>query len=357
MRIFIVDTHYPAFLESHYADRPGLADAPYDVQWRTLMDRFFGTGDAYSHFLGELGHEAHEVVVNCAQLQGAWAREHGIRLKRRLGPWRDLSPLLEQVEEFKPDVVYVQDLNALRPGDLRGLRTKAQMLAGQIASSAPTRSRLALYDLVLTSFPHFVRKFRADGIASEYLRIGFDARVLEHLPNDGATHDVVFVGGLSCGPHAKGNQLLERVGQHIPVDFWGYDADRWPPDSAVRRRYHGHAWGLDMYRVLARSRIALNRHIDVAEDYANNMRLYEATGVGTLLVTDAKRNLPELFEPGEEVVTYATEDELIEKIEHYLNDEPDRIRIAQAGQARTLREHTYAVRMTELVAIVARYLR
>ena len=86
MRIFIVDTHYPAFLESHYADRPGLADAPYDIQWRALMDRFFGTSDSYSHFLGELGHEAHEVVVNCEQLQRAWAREHGVRPKRRFGP-------------------------------------------------------------------------------------------------------------------------------------------------------------------------------------------------------------------------------------------------------------------------------
>ena len=36
-----------------------------------------------------------------------------------------------------------------------------------------------------------------------------------------------------------------------------------------------------MYRVLRQSKIALNRHSDVAEDHANNMRLYEATGVGT----------------------------------------------------------------------------
>ena len=66
--------------------------------------------------------------------------------------------------------------------------------------------------------------------------------------------------------------------------------------------------------------------------HATNMRLYEATGVGTLLITDAKRNLPDLFEPDEEVVTYSSEDELIEKIEHYLSDEAERIRIAHAGQ-------------------------
>ena len=110
MRIFIVDTYYPDF-ESHYDDRPELADAPYDTQWRAL-GQASGTSDAYSHFLGELGHEAHEVVLNCDQLQRAWALEHGVTRKRRVGYQRDLSPLLEQAEEFRPDVIYVQDLNA-----------------------------------------------------------------------------------------------------------------------------------------------------------------------------------------------------------------------------------------------------
>ena len=79
VRILIVDTYYPAFLESHYDDRPELEDATYDIQWRALMDRFFGTSDAYSHFLGELGHEAHEVVLNCDHLQPPGRSNTGCR--------------------------------------------------------------------------------------------------------------------------------------------------------------------------------------------------------------------------------------------------------------------------------------
>jgi spore maturation protein CgeB len=111
-----------------------------------------------------------------------------------------------------------------------------------------------------------------------------------------------------------------------------------------------------MYRVLARSKIALNRHIDVAEKYANNMRLYEATGVGTLLLTDAKSNFGDLFEPGREAVTYGSEDELVEMIRHFLEHDDERGRIARAGQKRTLREHTYEHRMRELETILSRYL-
>jgi spore maturation protein CgeB len=356
VRVLIVDTCYPAFLTSHYSERPELADATYEIQWRALMDRFFGTSDAYSHYLGELGHEAHELVVNCVPMQQAWARERGARLTKQLGLFQARSPVLAQAEEFRPDVVYVQDLNALSPRLLRTLRAHSRLLVGQIASKAPPARQLAPFDLVLTSFPHFVTKFREQGLGSDYFRIGFDPRVLHHVGSEARTEEVVFVGGLARGPHARGNEILERAARRTPIDFWGYKVNRWPADSAIRRHYRGEAWGLDMYRVLARARIALNRHIDVAEDYANNMRLYEATGVGTLLLTDAKRNLGDLLEPGKEVVTYASEDELLEMIHHYLDHEDERARIARAGQERTLRQHTYGHRMRELEAILGRYL-
>jgi spore maturation protein CgeB len=351
MRILIVDKMYAGFLAAHYAHRPELAVEPYDVQWRALMDQFFGTADSYSHYLGLHGHPAHEVVVNCAPLQRRWASEHRtLRL-----PWRDSSRLvLAQAAEFQPDVVYVQDLRALPTHVLRRL-ARGRLLVGQIASEPPSANRLRQFDLILTSFPHFVDRFRALGVTTEYFRIGFDPRVLDRLGAVEPDHGAVFVGSLGRIQHASGNALLERAARRVAIDFWGLGSEEWPPQSPIRRRYRGEAWGIEMFRVLSRARIALNRHIDVADGYANNMRLYEATGVGTLLVTDERRNLPELFEPQSEVVTYANEEELIEKIAYYLEHEDERAAIARAGRRRTLQEHTYAQRMHELVEILARY--
>jgi spore maturation protein CgeB len=151
--------------------------------------------------------------------------------------------------------------------------------------------------------------------------------------------------------HGRGARVIERaVGEGLEV--WGYGLAALPEESAIRSRYRGEAWGLAMYEVFARSRIALNRHIDLADGYANNMRLYEATGVGALLVTEASRNLADLFEPGREVVTYQSEDELVEKLRHYSRHDDERRRIATSGQARTLSEHTYANRIAELAAML-----
>src|SRR5437763_11535731 len=159
MRVLIVDTCYSAFLAAHYARHPGLADRGYTEQWQALMDTGFGTADAYSHFLGELGHTAHEVVVDCDPLQAAWAREHGLAEAGREGVLR------AQVDDFAPDVVYLQNLHVLSDDAMGALRRSGAFVAGQIASEAPPGERLRMFDLILTSFPHFVERFRAVGVA------------------------------------------------------------------------------------------------------------------------------------------------------------------------------------------------
>ncbi len=85
------------------------------------------------------------------------------------------------------------------------------------------------------------------------------------------------------------------------------------------------------------------------------MRLYEATGVGTCLVTDAKENLSEMFEPTREVVTYTDARDCVEKVHHYLTHESQREAVAEAGRRRTMRDHTYDSRMSELLDFFVRY--
>jgi spore maturation protein CgeB len=374
LRIFVLDTYYPAFLADHYGRRTELRLRGYQEQLSALMDRCFGTSDAYSRHFRALGHDAIDVVANCEALQLRWAQEHGDsgQALRRLGAalparagfhvqrafLRQIA--LDQIEAFDPHVVYVQDHWFFQNSDLDKLRRAGRFVAAQIASVPPAERKLRRFDLLVTSFPHFLERFREQGLDSEYLKIAFDEKVLRRLrelgvePDPAAPreHAVAFVGGLDPGVYHLGTRVLERAVDEVGVEIWGYAAGALPNTSSILSRYHGEAWGLAMYEVLARSRIALNRHGEIADGYANNMRLYEATGVGALLVTEASSNLAELFEPGREVVVYDGEDDLVEQLRHYTAHDDERRRIAAAGQARTLREHTYAQRIAELVAML-----
>jgi hypothetical protein len=99
-------------------------------------------------------------------------------------------------------------------------------------------------------------------------------------------------------------------------------------------------------RVYSQSRIVFNTSI--AGDVT--MRIFEGTASRALVLTDSVANgLEELFKVGRELVTFADDEGLLDKIEHYLSHEDERISIAAAGQRRTMSEHTYAHRVDRVI--------
>lgn len=367
MKFFIIDTYYEDFLNDFYSKNPEIKKASYEKQKELLLAEQFGTADFYSKNLKKIGHQAEEFIINNEILQKQWAKENNIKYPKshfqRIPKIRNyfknnrMAKILEfQILEFKPDIIYVQNLGILRPAFLEKIKKYTKLLVGQIACPLPPSYFLKPYDLIISSFPHYVKRFRNKGIKSEYLKIGFEESILDKLKESNKKYNAVFVGGIS----KHHNKIIETfeylVKNNIPVDFWGYGFKNRFLGSSIHDKYHGEAWALDMYNIFYNAKISINRHIDVAENYANNLRLYESTGVGTMLITDYKDNLNELFELGREIETYKSKEELLEKINYYFNHEEERKKIAKAGQERTLREHTYFCRMQELVEIINQYL-
>jgi spore maturation protein CgeB len=118
--------------------------------------------------------------------------------------------------------------------------------------------------------------------------------------------------------------------------------------EVIKSLYQRPVFGLDMYRTLAASRITLNIHIDVAGNCAGNMRMFEATGVGACLLTEQSENINELFQPGKEILTYRSNEELLEIIHDMFNRKEEIEQIAKAGQNRTLQHHTLERMFTDI---------
>lgn len=344
-----LNTYYPAFLNNHYRNNPQLLSASYQEQKGSIQAQFFGDSDFYSEGLRKAGWNAEDLIVNCQPLQQAWSRENGF-------PGEGLAIAIEQIKRIKPNVIYMQDLNLATKDFLSAIRPYTDLIVGQIASPVPPQADLSQLNIIFSSFPHFVERFRKVGITSYYQPLAFDPRVLEKTPPTKRDYPVTFVGGISSA-HSERQEFLERLSEQVPIDFWGYGVELLKEDSPLRKRYHGEAWGLQMFSVLQRSFITLNQHIDVAENYANNMRLFEATGCGAILVTDYKDNLNELFEIGKEIVAYRSPEEGAALIKYYLANPEEAREIAHAGQTRTLRDHTYTNRMEQTAEILERHLR
>lgn len=391
MRILILNTDYLKFLRALYDENAGLEKAPYAEQLAVRNASLFGCADFYSRGFTAHGHAAAELHVNNPWIQYAWARENGLDvmppppphdqggavapspmaraknlLRPLLGPlvrpfrryamprW-EAKIMMAQIEAFRPDILLNQEITYIDNRTLLPLRERNIAIMGQLASPLDHHEEYSAYELIISSLPNLVAHFRAKGVTSEFNQLAFEPSVLAALgPQPPRDIDLSFVGSLSPVHHAR-IRMLEFLAERAPLRVWGNGAEKLPASSPLHRCYQGEAWGRDMFNVLRRSRITLNRHIDMAEDWANNMRLYEATGMGALLLTDAKRNLGEIFRPGTEVATYTSDEDCLNQIQHYLANEPARAAIARAGQERATTAQTYYNRTGEILELIARH--
>jgi hypothetical protein len=100
MRFLILNTDYPAFVDFLYREQPELHQKPYAEQLQRRNESLFGVADFYSSNLRSLGHDAYDIHANNPSLQGAWAREHGLRVAIQASPcnpWREAFQRVTQL--------------------------------------------------------------------------------------------------------------------------------------------------------------------------------------------------------------------------------------------------------------------
>ena len=374
-RILFLNRDYRAFLAWLYRRQPSLALASYRTQLAARDASLFGTADFMSRRLGELGHQALDVHANNRPLQEAWMAEQGkgggawgwraaclVARGKVLRHLVDIDPadprfaeiLATEIKAFRPTILYNHDPSGIPAEMLKAAMPRDCALVAQLAAPREKGTDWSAYNLVISSLPNFVAEFRREGLTAEYLPLAFEPRVLAQIPDTARDIPLSFVGSISPA-HRERLDFLEAVAARVPLGIWGDGVRLLSPQSPLRPGHHGAVWGSEMFGVLRRSRLTLNKHVDVSANYANNMRLFEATGMGACLVTDWKDNLGELFEPGKEVLAYRSLEESIDLLRHYQARDRERETIAAAGHARCLKDHSYERRMTELAALLTRH--
>lgn len=360
MKIVYLWSFYEPYLKSFYQHNPDFLHQSYIEQYQQILNDYHGVPGSYCRWSERLGHNALLIVNNCEPMQRQWAIERNIPFD---SDWRR-KIALEQIRHFEPDIFFMGSMFDLYGDFLKKVKRIVKTCIGWIACPIPRGVTLTQMDAILSSVPQFVDTFRSMGIVSECVPPAFDSDILQLLDN---TSDRVipfsFVGGVTRN-HKERYNLLTQLVEKTSMEVWGYGikphgikemllnllSGRNFVDPVVRR-FRGEAWGLEMYRILHRSKITFNSHIDVAGDWCGNMRMYEATGVGTLLLTDKKSNLSELFEPDKEVIPYNSIDDAVEKLKYYLIHEEERKQIAKAGQNRTLTDYTFKNNVIKLIDI------
>jgi spore maturation protein CgeB len=408
MRIFCINGAYPLYIKKVYEKHKNLYKRPYAEQRAVLDYDAFAWADFWSHAMSPFGYEMMEVTSNLEPLQKVWAAENVVNYQEQT--WKK-EIILAQIKKFRPTVLFNADFHLLSYPDLMAIKSACPSLRCALVFVNSPHNDLACfqgYDVVLSASPLYLEEFRRRGHQAEQLMHAFDPRVLDRIDRKQEPFiNFSFIGQIIRLPnfHVQREQVLQELVRQIDLEIFSpsFEVTRldeasafsryliytfmnflkshylpaellkkipilgralsWPAISPrlVSPALKGHlkppVFGLDMFQTLWNSKVTLNIDGDNDRRFAINLRLFEATGVGTCLVTNWKENLPQLFALDTEVVTYKTVAECLEKVRWLLDHPRERQAIAAAGQARVLREHTFALRAVKLDEIIKKVLR
>ena len=107
-------------------------------------------------------------------------------------------------------------------------------------------------------------------------------------------------------------------------------------------------YGDSLSEIYERSTINLNA-TSMQMPTAVNQRVFDVPASGGLIITDAQEDALEHFEPGKEIVTYRSAEELQDKAQYFQENESERVAIIQAGHKRVQDCHTYKHRLSLLL--------
>ena len=239
----------------------------------------------------------------------------------------------------------------LMPATVSQIRRTGALVAFWFPDHVGTMGRqlmlLAPYDALFFKEPRVVERLRAMlGVPVYYLPQACNPRW--HRPAVEAGTEPYLV--IASGQHPSRMRLLERlIAKGIPLRLYGNGFPRWVGETTARSVHTGRFVAREEKARVFRSAVGVLNTMNIAEIAGVNVRLFEAAGSGGAVLTEYRETVPELFDVGEEILTFHDFDELIDQATRLLNEPGLTARLGDAAALRAHRDHTYDLRVAQIL--------
>ena len=138
--------------------------------------------------------------------------------------------------------------------------------------------------------------------------------------------------------------LLTALGNKFKVDFYtGSLTEGIPVNNKGRVKTL-----TEMPLVFHNSKINLNFTAKSIRE-GLPLRIFDVLGCGGFLITNYQTELTDIFNTGEDLEVYTSEEDLLYKTEYYLTHENDRLEIANNGYKKLVTYHNYPERIMQML--------
>ena len=341
IKIVQIESAYRQHLVNLFGNMPNFNDLSYQLTLSTLLNSGWSSGQNVCIYLDPNKYEIHYLVPTFSELQMKWFQQRGLNT-----PENQVDMLMIQLEIIKPDIVYFSDINVL---DLRliGALSKRPIVTAWLASTLNPTTHLSEVDLLLSG----VSAIRDNALKNGAKAVAnFMSGAPSHLSANGDMFQrqdkAVISGSFVTGYHDNRLRLLEDVARRLGPDHIDIYTDSQIPKNTQELGYHAGVYGRDVvdlyscYRTVIDSRADFGLGETQYDRDTSNMRIFESTKAGALLIAEYCNNLGEYFELGSEILTFKSQDQLVDLLGYYATHTEQADKIARAGHRRTVAQHS-----------------
>lgn len=207
-----------------------------------------------------------------------------------------------------------------------------------------------IYDKIY-SFSQKITNFINEIKVSSAFFLPFGAKPISKIKHPSPKFDICFVGSADM----RRIFCLEKLKEYNLIIYgskWNRNKSLMT-DGLKKKIVYNSIWGRDLHLLLSQSKIILNitRSTFYGVETGLNLRIFEALAARCFLLTDYCNELNDLFIIGEEIETYRSTEELVDKVDYYLAHDIDREKIAQKGYERYLKQYTWDARVKEMLRL------
>jgi len=272
--------------------------------------------------------------------------------------WSFNEMILDRLCKFQPDVFLVVKGAYLAPGTLRKLKGRFPFASlvnfatddpfNPLSSTHNLVESVQYYDLYACTKRAIMQDVRSLGCRRvEFIPFAYQPEVhFRECDVADKSVDVTFVGGADDTRIRYFRELVRRSG--ISLRLYGGGWER-VPDLA---RYAGGVITGREYRLAhSRSKIVVGMVRHSNRD-GHSMRSFEIPACGAFMLAERTAEHLEMFRENVEAAYFASPEEFVEQVAHFVANEEERTRIAAAGNSLVLNgDHRYSDRLRTILEI------
>lgn len=257
--------------------------------------------------------------------------------------------LLRFASSLSPSIVFVSKGELIFSSTIKAIKRRAitiNWFSDLFVNMPFAKDLLKSYDFVFTADKYDMLK---NSSLINIFHLPYAARSKQTIEFEKRPYNLVFIGAYS----RDRENLLHKLSNFNP-HIWG--DKKW--ETSKVKSFYKHEWLTPekVSKVFGKTKIALNQHqIPTTVNTTVNMRVFEATANGAMVITDFRKDLPHLFNIKnyrKEVVLYRNFSEAQRLIKYYTQNDGERIEVARRGYLRTQKAHTYSGRLNTIFSII-----